>query len=210
LVQDERKFDHHHKGFLDSEERRRLLDPEKIIASLPLTPEQTVGDVGAGTGFFTLPLAERLPLGKVFAFDVQEQMLAVLRERVARLGLGNIEIRASRELRLPVADGALDGVLAAFMLHETSDLGALLAELRRVVRTDGWLAVLEFHKRQGSGGPPLAIRLSVADTLAALAAAGFQASGEPRDLNEQNYLVLARAIGLGRQVAGSAEDKSSL
>lgn len=210
LIHDQRKFDHHHKDFLDSEERHRLLDAEAIVRSLPLAPDQTVGDVGCGTGFFTVPLAQALPRGKVLAFDVQEEMLATARERVARQGLTNVEIRASQELRLPLPDGLLDGAMAAFVLHETQDLTGLLTEMRRVLKAGGWLAVLEFQRRQGSGGPPLAIRLSPADTLAALAAAGFRAIAEPSELNEQHYLVLARAQSGGPQVAGGAGGDISL
>ncbi|MHB1004728.1 MAG: class I SAM-dependent methyltransferase [Chloroflexota bacterium] len=191
---EERKFDHHHKGFLDSEERRQVLDPERVVTLLPLEPGQTVGDVGCGTGFFTEPLARTLATGKVIAFDVQPEMVTATAERVVKAGLGNVEVLPSQELDLPVASGTLDGAFVAFVLHETENLPALLKELRRVVRPGGWLAVVEFHRREGKGGPPQHIRLEPVEVGAALREARFLPEADALDLNEQHYLLLARAV----------------
>ncbi len=189
---EERKFHHHHKDFLDSDERRRYLDPERILAQLPLVPSETVGDLGSGTGFFTEPLARRLTAGKVLAFDVQPEMVVALQERVARADLRNVGVARSQERRLPVADATLDGALVAFVLHETDDLGRFLTEVRRVVKPGGWLAVLEFHRREGTGGPPQHIRLEPDEVAAALAKAGFRVGDPAVDISEMHYLLLAR------------------
>lgn len=191
---EERKFHPHHKDFLDSDERRRMLDPDKIMALLPREPGQTVGDVGSGTGFFTEPLARALPDGKVIAFDVQPEMVQATTERVTRAGLDNVRVMRSREADLPVGNATLDGILAAFVLHETESLPGLLQELRRVIRPGGWLAVLEFYRREGTSGPPLHIRLEPAEVRAALREAKFAPDEDTHDLNEQQYVVLARAV----------------
>jgi len=171
-----------------------MLDPERIVTALPLLPDQTVGDVGCGTGFFTEPLARALPAGKVLAFDVQPEMVKATAERMANVGLANVEVLPSRELHLPVANSVLDGAFAAFMLHETDNLPALLKELHRVLRPGGWLAVLEFYRREGKGGPPLHIRLEPEEVQVALREAGFQPEGDALALNERHYMLLARAV----------------
>ncbi|MHB1417752.1 MAG: class I SAM-dependent methyltransferase [Chloroflexota bacterium] len=190
---DDRKFHVHHKEYLDSDERRKLLNPQAIVASLPLVADQTVGDVGCGTGFFTEPLARAVPKGRVLAFDVQQEMVEATRERISKAGLSNVEVRQSAELQLPVDDATFDGVFTAFILHETPSQTALAAELHRVAKPGAWLAVLEFHRIADTGGPPLQIRLTPAETSALLTGAGFKEIGKAIDLNDRQYIILARA-----------------
>ncbi len=188
----ERMFPPEHKDFLHSAERRRLLDAEGIVAALPLAPGQTVADVGCGTGFFTEPLARALPAGKVLACDMQPEMCSATRQRMLEHGLANVEVFASTGLQLPVPDRSLDGIFAAFVLHETEHLDAFLAELRRVAKPGAWLAVLEFHRRPGGHGPPLHLRLAPDEVRAALFKSGFTPAEAAADLSEQHYLLLAK------------------
>ena len=189
---EERKFKLSRKAYLDSDERRRLLDPQSILDLLPLRPGDTVADIGCGTGFFAEPLARAVAPGQLLAFDVQPEMVETTRERAARAGLSNLTAATSPEGRLPLADATLDGALAAFVLHETTELATALAEVRRVLKPGGWFAALEWHRRETPGGPPQHIRLTPEDLRVALAEAELLTEGEARDLNEYHYLLVAR------------------
>ncbi len=191
-MSEDRLFPLQHKDFLHGEERRRLLDPEGIVAALPLAPGQVVADIGCGTGFFTEPLATALPAGMVLAFDVQPEMCAAAQQRLAERGLANVAVLASAGARLPVPNRSLDGIFAAFVLHETEDRDAFLAELRRVAKPGAWLAILEFHRRPGKEGPPLHIRLTPDQVKTALRKWGFTPAEAAADLSDQHYLLLAR------------------
>lgn len=189
---DERKFHHHDKGFLDSPERRRDLNPDLIVALLPMIPGDTVADVGCGTGFFTVPLARALRSGAVVAFDVHPDMVSHTAERIRHEHIVNVEVKQSEEVGLPADEKAFDGVFAAFVLHETARQTELLAEFKRVLKPGGWLAVLEFDKRETNGGPPLAIRISREEAGEMLGKAGYSVS-EIRDASPKHYYLLAKA-----------------
>ena len=174
---------------LVSEERRALLDPEGFLDRLAVRPGDRVADLGAGPGFFTLPLAERVgPAGRVYALDVSAEMLDRLR---ARNPPEQVEIVQSEESRLPLATGAVGLALLAFVLHELHDPPAFLAEVRRILAPGGRLVVLEWTPREEEMGPPLAERLPRGESRRRLEAAGFEIAeeGEP---NTSNYFLVAR------------------
>src|SRR3989304_3900602 len=108
------KFDPAWKEYRDSPERRQL-DPEQVLDSLPMKPTDQVADIGAGTGFFTVPLARRLSRGKVLALDISPDMLAFLQEKVTRAGVANIEAALCGEADSPVAPGSMDAVPLFFV-----------------------------------------------------------------------------------------------
>jgi ubiquinone/menaquinone biosynthesis C-methylase UbiE len=153
-----RKFDPSRKAHVDSPERRRYLDPDAILDQLGIRSGMRVADVGAGTGYFTLPLAG-ISGGavKVYAVDISREMLEAV--RVAAKGLGNIELLLANEDEIPLASDLLDLALMVNVLHELEGTGTL-KEVRRSLRPGGKLAVVDWRRRLMLEGPPLWHRLS--------------------------------------------------
>ena len=71
-----------------SPERAQKLDPFVVLSFCPVNVHDTVADIGCGPGYFTLPLAKMLVNGKVYALDLDEQMVAACRERIDQARLG--------------------------------------------------------------------------------------------------------------------------
>lgn len=183
------KFQPHRWELLLSEERHQLLDPEAFLEQVGVRAGMRVADLGAGPGFFTLPLARRVgERGHVYALDVAPGMIDVLRAR----GLPpNVEALPSEESRLPLPDSSVDLELLAFVLHEVHEPPAFLAEARRVLRPGGELVVLEWVPQEEEQGPPLHERLTREQSTALLAAGGFQVVGRG-DANRSHYYLIAR------------------
>jgi|DewCreStandDraft_1066081.scaffolds.fasta_scaffold00013_113 ubiquinone/menaquinone biosynthesis C-methylase UbiE len=184
------KFDPARLERLLSEERRRMLDPERYLDLLPLREDMLVADVGCGPGFFTLPLAQRLRRGHVLACDIQPEMVEAARRRSVEAGLTNIEFQLSTEDRAPLPPEGVDGILLNFVLHEVARPRAFLEMLRRGTKPGGFLALAEWHKRETGQGPAVRERLTPEETRALLQEAGWTVQ-DTRDLNEAQYLVLA-------------------
>src|SRR4051795_6697498 len=84
--------------WLDREERGKEEQPEKALAALHLRPGMLVGDVGAGTGFYSLRMAQMVgPNGKVFSNDIQAPMLERLQKNAAAHNIHNIETALGTE-----------------------------------------------------------------------------------------------------------------
>lgn len=156
---------------LVSVERRTLIDPDRFAEHLGIAPGDTVADVGAGPGFFTVPLAAQVgATGRVYALDVAPRMIAMLESRQLP---PQVHVRLSDERRLPVPDASVDLALMAFVLHELEDAQALLTDVKRALRPDGRLVVVEWVRRTEEMGPPEHDRLTPADTERMLRDAGF-------------------------------------
>jgi ubiquinone/menaquinone biosynthesis C-methylase UbiE len=134
-------------GWLERPEREREEAPSKAIAALDIKPGQVVADVGAGSGYYTARLAERVgATGKVYASDLQPQMVALLEQRVARDRLTQVEVLQATETdpRLPPA--AIDLILMVDVYHELARPQEVLRQLRAALKPDGRLVLIEFRK----------------------------------------------------------------
>jgi ubiquinone/menaquinone biosynthesis C-methylase UbiE len=122
------------------------LSPESWLAPL-VEPGCRALEVGPGTGFFTLPLAERVgPNGKVWCVDLQPRMLTALGRRLRRRGLADrVATRACRADDLGVSDlaNSLDLAVMVFVLHEVPDPARALAQVVATLRTGGRLLLIE-------------------------------------------------------------------
>jgi ubiquinone/menaquinone biosynthesis C-methylase UbiE len=161
--------------FLLAPMRRLAQRPSRILGPL-VRPGMVVVEPGCGMGFFTLDLARMVsPGGRVVAIDVQPQMLAGLRRRVARAGLQEaVDIRLAQSDRLGIDDlaGRVDLVVAFYMVHEVDDPGAFFAEVARALKAEGSVLVVE---------PPLHVsRAAFASSLAVAERAGLVVRDRPR------------------------------
>jgi ubiquinone/menaquinone biosynthesis C-methylase UbiE len=189
----EKLFDPANAGRLDDPDRRRWLPPEAVLDLLEIQEGMTVADVGAGTGYFALPLAERVgSTGLVFAVDVQPEMLERLEANLAgRPEAGRIRpsLGAAEDTGLP--DACADRVFLANVWHEVEDHGAVLREAARILRGGGRLAILDWRTDvERPPGPPLEHRVSPARTYIALEDAGWTVVLTD-DVGDYSYLMVA-------------------
>lgn len=168
------KFDPQRRSVLVSDERHQRQPPARLLAAIGIRPGVRLADIGCGPGFHTLPAAGLVgPAGRVHALDVQEAMVAEVRQRAAAAGLDNVESLVCAEVRLPLPPASVDIALLANMLHECEDPVALLRDVRRILAPGGRAAVIEWRKEPMPLGPPLEERMTDAAVADALTAVGF-------------------------------------
>jgi ArsR family transcriptional regulator len=102
---------------------------------------RTVLDVGTGTGFVAAGLAQRA--SRVIAIDNSAAMLDVAGDNVAQLGISNVELREADLERLPLDDDSVDAAVANMVVHHAEDPASMLAEMARVVRPGGQVAITD-------------------------------------------------------------------
>lgn len=173
-----RLFDPARAARLEDPERRRWLPPDAVLARLGVGPGATVADVGAGTGYFALPIARWIEAGggRVVAIDLQPAMLELLTAKLESPGgPPNVDPVVAAADALPLAERACDAVLLAHLWHEIDDPAAVVAEAGRVLREGGRLAVLDWRPDvERPPGPPLDHRLPADSARAALDRAGWE------------------------------------
>ena len=183
------KFPVSNRSVLVDPDRGRVLDPTRIIPLMPIKPGHIVMDVGCGNGFFTFPLSKHLSKGRVYAVDIQKDMLQDIRKRVDSEGVGNVEPVLSEELDIPLPNQSVDGAFSAFMFHETYDPPTFLQMLRRLLKPNGWLTLLEWYKKETESGPPVADKIDERECLRLLEEAGFKLFSQPY-LSDEHYMYV--------------------
>ncbi len=161
--------------WLDRDEREKEEQPEKAITALDLKPGMFVGDVGAGTGFYSLRIAKRIgPTGIVFANDIQPEMLDRLRANAAAQKITNIQTVLGTESDPKLPPGKLDLVILVDVYHEFSRPQRMLDRIRESLKPNGRLVLLEFRKED----PDVPIRpehkMSVGQVKAEIIPEGYQ------------------------------------
>src|SRR5690349_1975952 len=110
---------HEAAGWLERPEREKEEEPNKLLDALKLKPGNVVADIGAGSGYFTFRIAERVgPRGKVLAVDIQPEMLTIIRDKMKALRLGNVEPILGTETDPKLPAGAVDLIRMVDVYHE--------------------------------------------------------------------------------------------
>jgi len=163
-------FDPAKAAKLDDDSRYQFCSREELLGAFAAgdgTDDHLV-DLGSGTGFYTTALAPFF--GQVSAVDIQSEMHDHFRQNGVP---ANVSLVESSTDRLPLDDGSVDAVLSTMTAHELP-LAATLAELRRVLGTDGRFVIVDWSAEgRGEAGPPRSERLSAADLQESLTEAGF-------------------------------------
>ena len=185
------KFDPKNKNTLLSSDRRHTLDVHRIISTIPILPYHIVADIGCGPGYFAIPFGKYLFDGKVYALDIQKEMLDATSKALKKLNLRNVDVLKSTEKKIPLENDSLDGAILAFVLQEATSPKSLLKETIRCLKKSGWLAILEWKKKEMDEGPPINQRLDEEETNTIATDLGFRFRSR-HNLNDRQYMIVMR------------------
>jgi len=188
-----------HHSFQNAEEWARQFDdpkrdawqePDKVLDALQLAPDAIVADLGAGTGYFSVRIAKRVPRGKVFAVDIEPEMLRHLeaRKHQERLHVLDPVQASANSANLPEP---VDLVLVVDTYHHIDDRTAYFAKLGQALRPGGRLAIIDY-KVDASEGPPVEFRMPPEKVTAEVEAAGYRLVATHAFLSRQYFLVFQR------------------
>jgi ubiquinone/menaquinone biosynthesis C-methylase UbiE len=136
-----------HRGarWLERSSRVREERPDRVIEAMALARDAEVADIGAGTGYFTVRLAERVPEGRVFAVDVQPEMLDILRRRLAREDIDNVEPVLGREDDPRLPSNSIDAALLVDAYHEFAYPREMMQGIVAALRPGGRVILVEYR-----------------------------------------------------------------
>jgi predicted methyltransferase len=160
----------------EAESREVYAQREAIARALGLKPGMAVADIGAGTGLFTRLIADKVGHeGKVFAVDIAEPFLKHIAEQSQKLGQTQVQTVLGSQLSTGLAAGSIDVAFLCDTYHHFEKPEVNLASIRRALRPDGVLVVVDFDRVVGKSAPftLIHVRASKDVFLAEIKAAGF-------------------------------------
>lgn len=186
---------HRAAGWLERPDREAEEKPDRVVREMALAPDAVVADIGAGTGYFSFRIADVVPKGRVYAVDIQPQMLEIIDRRVKHFDVGNVRtiLGSSVDPRLPA--GEVDAVLLVDAYHEFSHPKEMGEGIARALAPGGRLYLVEYRGEV----PEIPIKplhkMTTAQARRELEAAGLRWVEVRAFLPEQHFMVFEKPGG---------------
>jgi len=188
----EKIFDSRQMQKLESPERALILPAQEILLLTGLKSGQIMADVGAGTGYFSIPAADIVGAnGGVMAADISSDMLEYLCSKLTEKNKDIIQLFTSDSMSCGIPDNAADYLLLCTVLHEAGDPLVMLKDMYRVIKQGGRCVIVEWIKKPMEKGPSVDHRIAMEDTARCLENAGFRSIQE-HILNNWFYILTAQ------------------
>ena len=179
-------------GSLEDPKRDAYQKPHEVLAALDLKPGEVVADIGAGSGYFTFPLARHVgETGKVYAIDVSPDMVLHINRRIRDFGVTNVvSILADPDDPL-LTDQSVNRFFFCDSWHHIENQAKYMALMKRMLKPRGEIVMIDFHKKDLPVGPPLRMKIARADLIKQMEKNGFRLTKEHTFLPYQYFLVFA-------------------
>jgi FkbM family methyltransferase len=179
-------------GWLERPEREREERTDLLIGALPLEPDDVVADIGAGTGYFSFRMAARVPEGRVFAVDIQPEMLAIIQARVERGDGENVIPVRGTVVDPGLPENEVDLMLLVDAYHEFSHPAEMGAAMARSLVPGGRLVLIEYRAEDPTVPIKPLHKMSEAQARREMQAVGLEWVRTENFLPQQHFMVFQR------------------
>ncbi|MAW28983.1 MAG: SAM-dependent methyltransferase [Gammaproteobacteria bacterium] len=180
-------------GWLERSSRMREERTDLLIRRLPLSEDSVVADIGAGTGYFTFPVARRVPKGRVYAVDIQTEMLDIIAARQTDLGIRNI-VPVLGQIDDPGLDAnTVDLIFIVDAYHEFSHPREMGDAMVRALKPGGRLVLIEYRTEDAFVPIKTLHKMSEAQVRKEMTSIGLEWEATHDFLPQQHFLVFQKA-----------------
>ena len=179
-------------NFLDQESRKAWQKPEEVVAALQLKGHERVLDLGAGSGYFSFPIAEKLPLGRLFAADVEPEMVRHIHHKAMAQGAKNIEVLLIDSEKPQIPEN-IDIVFICDVLHHVKSPTEWLSGISAQLPPGAKMHIIEFKPGDLPNGPPESVKMAPEKLVEIAQNSGFKLEKRLDELLPyQNYCVFSK------------------
>lgn len=177
-------------GALEDPQRDAYQKPHEVLTALSLKPGEVIADIGAGSGYFTFPIAHHLgPEGKVYAVDVSPDMILHLNRRIRDLKTTNVvSVLADPDDPL-LPEQSVNRFFICDVWHHVENPSKYLGMIKKVLKPGGQVIMIDFQKKELPFGPPMEMKIARKDLIKQMESNGFRLAKEHSFLPYQYFLV---------------------
>ncbi|WP_306551364.1 class I SAM-dependent methyltransferase [Daejeonella sp.] len=183
---------HYGIDWLEREEREREENTTLLLKNLAVKPGMVIADIGAGSGYHSALLSKMVGSGKVFAVDVEPEMIAYLNERIKQKKLSRIVPVLSTEQKVSLPENTIDIMLLVDVYHEFSYPYEMALSMRSALKPGGKLVLVEFRSEDSTVPIKTIHKMSEAQAIKEFKAAGFKFDKNIDNLPWQHCMVFTK------------------
>ena len=176
-------------AWLDRKDREKEENSDLAIAKMNLQPNNVVADIGAGTGYYTFKIAKKVPLGKVYAVEIQDELIKYLNDQKKELSASNVEVVKGDAKSPHLPDSSIDLAIMIDVYHELQYPREMLHYIGNALKKDGRILIIEYRAED----PKIPIlplhKMTVTQLNTEMAANGYSLVLDGEFLPVQHFLM---------------------
>jgi len=183
-----------HRGASWLERPSRVYEerPDELVAHMDLAPNHVVADLGAGTGYFTFRISPRVPEGRVYAVDIQPEMLEIIRTRIARRHIRNVTPVLGTATDPRLTPNSIDAVLLVDTYHEFSHPYEIMTAVVKALKPGGRVFLAEYRAEDRTIPIKRLHKMSEAQARMEMEAVGLHWMGTLESLPSQHLMIFEK------------------
>jgi ubiquinone/menaquinone biosynthesis C-methylase UbiE len=178
--------------WLERSERSEQENTDLAIANMKLFPTAVIADIGAGTGFYTFRIAPKVSEGKVYAVELQDELITFLKEKKKQTGSENVEVVRGDTLSVNLPKSILDLAIMVDVYHELSWPREIIQSIRKSLKPDGKIVLMEYRGEDPAVHIKPLHKTTVAQLVKEMKANGFILEHRVDELPIQHLLVFRK------------------
>lgn len=178
--------------WLERPQREREENVSQAIANMGIQPDEHIADIGAGSGYYTFRMAQQVPAGKVYAVDLQPEMLSIMRKKISQEGIKNVALVQGSETSPQLAENSVDLVIMVDVYHELSHPREVMQEIVRALKPDGRFVLLEYRMEDPQVPIKLLHKMSEKQAVREMESVGLRLRENIANLPWQHCMVFVK------------------
>jgi precorrin-6B methylase 2 len=178
--------------WLDRPEREEEENTTTLLQNMAIGPQDTIADIGAGSGYHVFKMAKLAPKGLIYAVDIQDEMLDEINHRKNRDQIQNVSIAKGGEKSINLAENSVDKVLMVDVYHEFSYPAEILASIKKSLKSNGELFLIEYRGEDESVPIKKLHKITEAQAVKEMKAAGMKLQRNMDNLPWQHCMVFVK------------------
>ncbi|MEI6587043.1 MAG: class I SAM-dependent methyltransferase [Sediminibacterium sp.] len=183
---------HYGIDWLERKERETEENTSLLLKNLAIKPGMIIADIGAGSGYYSALLSKMVGSGKVYAVDVEPEMIAYLNERIKQEKLSHIVPILSTEQKLSLSENSIDMMLLVDVYHEFSYPYEMTVSMLAALKPGGKLVLVEFRSEDPTVPIKTIHKMSEVQAIKEFKAAGFAFDKNINNLPWQHCMVFTK------------------
>lgn len=179
-------------SWLERNSRQVEENSNLAVDKLPIDKNSVVADIGAGSGYYTFKICYKVPQGRVYAVEIQDDAVTYLKNKVGQLDIKNVTVVKGKAQSPELPENTIDLALMVDVYHELEYPHEMLKNIRKALKPHGKLLLMEYKAEDPKVGIKPLHKMTVKQATKELAANGFHLAQDGEFLPIQHYLVFEK------------------